>query len=129
MALVRGHRLSRAMPPRALAAWMQDPGIVVRAHLGLLAWLFEREREMREHLAEVRCEASALGHPFSLAFAHAALDHPTPERVATARSHAKAVLPRLSGMRFTLGEARQIVLLVTQLKRVLSVIDSAPAFA
>jgi len=68
----------------------------------------------------------------ALAFAHAALDQPSTDRISVARTHAEAVLPKLrrpSRIRATLGEARQIVLLVTQLKHVLSAIDRTPAFA
>ena len=68
----------------------------------------------------------------ALAFAHAAVEDPSSDRISTARSHAEAVLPKLrrvSRIRATLGEARQIVLLVTQLKRVLSAIDGGPVFA
>ena len=52
----------------------------------------------------------------ALAFAHAALDEPTPERIAAARGFAQALLQR---RRFTLAEAR----LATQLKEVLSALD------
>jgi DNA-binding winged helix-turn-helix (wHTH) protein len=70
-ALARGLRLRRALPSGSLAFGMPDPAIVIRAHLGYLAWLFDEEEEMRAHLAEMRREASALGDPFSLAYSHA----------------------------------------------------------
>lgn len=62
----------------------------------------------------------------TLAFAHAAVDEPTLERISMARSHAEAVLPslrRADRIGFTLAEARQIVFLVTQLKRVLRAVS------
>ncbi|MDB4969040.1 MAG: hypothetical protein JWN44_4729 [Myxococcales bacterium] len=59
----------------------------------------------------------------ALAFAHAALDEPSDDRLATARSCAADALERVRMLEFTLGEARQIVLLVTQLRAVLSVAE------
>jgi hypothetical protein len=70
-ALARGLRLRRAVHPSSLAFGMPDPAIVIRAHLGYLAWLFGEEAQMLEHLAEIRREASALGDPFSLGYSHA----------------------------------------------------------
>ena len=60
-ALARGLRLRRAVHPSSPAFRMLDPAIVIRAHLGFLAWLFGEEAEMLEHLAEMRRQASALG--------------------------------------------------------------------
>jgi hypothetical protein len=62
----------------------------------------------------------------ALAFAHAALDEPTFERLARAERFAGEVLPQveqLGRFEFTLGEARQIVLLVKQLYAVLAVVE------
>ncbi|HEY2746108.1 MAG TPA: hypothetical protein VGL86_15840 [Polyangia bacterium] len=58
----------------------------------------------------------------ALAFAHAALDNPTDDRVTLARVSADEALERVRKMEFTLGEARQIVLLVAQLRAVLAVV-------
>jgi hypothetical protein len=65
----------------------------------------------------------------ALAFAHAALDNPTDERVTLARVSADDALERVRKLELTLGEARQIVLLVAQLRAVLSVVQrrTAPA--
>jgi hypothetical protein len=70
-ALARGLRLRRAPHPNSRAFGMPDPTIVIREHLGYLAWLFGEEEEMLAHLAEMRRHASSLGDPFSLAYAHA----------------------------------------------------------
>ncbi|MCU1276543.1 MAG: hypothetical protein JWM53_89 [bacterium] len=59
----------------------------------------------------------------ALAFAHAALDEPTDDRVVMARATAEDVLARVHKLDFTLAEARQIVLLVGQLRAVLTVVE------
>jgi adenylate cyclase len=69
-ALGRGLRLRQAMDPSSPAFRMLDPAIVVRAHLGFLAWLLSNEAEVREHLAEMRREASAPGQLLALGYAH-----------------------------------------------------------
>ncbi len=107
-ALATGLRLPRATPPTSPAAWMQDPVIVVRAHLGVIAWLFGKETEMRAQLAEMRRAASALGHPFSLAFAHASVA--TIQQMArdtdAARAAAEALLALSTENGFSLFVAR-----------------------
>ncbi len=66
----------------------------------------------------------------ALAFAHAAIDETTPQRVAEAKSYAANVLPKIAGMRnaFTLGEAQQFVAAVGQLRAVLAVLERKLAF-
>ncbi|MCU1281481.1 MAG: hypothetical protein JWM53_5027 [bacterium] len=59
----------------------------------------------------------------ALALAHAALDEPSDDRLAAARSHADDALERVRDLDFTLGEARQIVSLVNQLRVVLAVAE------
>jgi hypothetical protein len=62
----------------------------------------------------------------ALAFAHAAVDEPSAARVLAARSQAQALLPRLDRLRkpaFTLSQASRIVVLVSQLRAVLEVLD------
>jgi hypothetical protein len=62
----------------------------------------------------------------ALAFAHAALEDATVDNLENARAYADEVLPKLDRLKkyeFTLAEARQIVLLVTQLRTVLSAVD------
>jgi hypothetical protein len=62
----------------------------------------------------------------TLAFAHAALEEPTPERVTHAQRYAREVLPQLSGTdraALTLGEARHLLQLVTQLRTVLLALE------
>ena len=64
----------------------------------------------------------------SLALAHAALDEPTPERVASARRYAAEVFPRLRRIEryaMTLGEARQLAELIAQLRAVIAAVDGA----
>lgn len=64
----------------------------------------------------------------TLALAHAALDEPTPERVASARRHAAEVFPRLRKIEryaMTLGEARQLAELIAQLRSVIAAVDGA----
>jgi len=64
----------------------------------------------------------------TLALAHAALDEPTPERVASARRHAAEVFPRLRRIEryaMTLGEARQLAELITELRSVIAAVDGA----
>lgn len=58
-----------------------------------------------------------------LAFAHAALDHPTVENLERARRCADEVLRRLQLGRLTLGEAQRTLLLAAQLRTVLSAVD------
>jgi len=63
----------------------------------------------------------------TLALAHAALEEPTAERVASARRHAAEVFPRLRridryGM--TLSEARQLAELITELRTVIAAVDT-----
>ena len=63
----------------------------------------------------------------ALAFAHAALEDPT-QHLERARAYAEDVLPRVERLKkgeFTLAEARQIVLLTRQLKRVLDAARAA----
>ena len=61
----------------------------------------------------------------ALAFAHAALEEPTPRRVAESKQYAALVLPLLAraDRSYTLGEGSRIVELVGQLRAVLAVID------
>jgi hypothetical protein len=62
----------------------------------------------------------------ALAFAYAALEEPTPERISDAKACAEEVLPRIKQMKrfgFTLGEARQIVVLAGQLTTVLAALE------
>jgi hypothetical protein len=61
----------------------------------------------------------------ALAFAHAALEHPSLENVERARRHATAVLARLQRTRLTLGEAPRTLLMATQLRTVLNAVDEA----
>jgi hypothetical protein len=56
----------------------------------------------------------------ALAFAHVALDEPTMHNLATAEACAHDALRRIRRLEFTLSEARQIVLLVSQLRAVLA---------
>lgn len=63
----------------------------------------------------------------ALAFAHSALEQPDAQRIRDARNYAAEVVPRLRRMKrfeFTLGEARQIVLLMQQLCAVLGAVDA-----
>ena len=107
-ALARGLRLPRAEPPSPLAAWMQDPAIVIRAHLAVLAWLFGDDAAMREHLADMRRDAAALDHPFSLAFAHAsaATVHQITRDADAVRADADALLALSTESGFSLLVAR-----------------------
>jgi tetratricopeptide (TPR) repeat protein len=93
-ALARGLRLRRAVHPSSPAFRMLDPAIVIRAHLGFLAWLFGEEAEMLEHLAEMRRQASALGQHFSLAYSHigAAMLHQFARDADAVRADADALL-------------------------------------
>jgi hypothetical protein len=62
----------------------------------------------------------------ALAFAHSALERPDARRVRDAHRYAAEVVPRLRRIQrfeFTLGEARQIVLLMQQLCAVLAAVD------
>jgi hypothetical protein len=55
----------------------------------------------------------------ALAFAHAALEDPTPERVESARERAAEVLAKLKPLHrtsFTLSEARQLIGLANQVR-------------
>lgn len=63
----------------------------------------------------------------ALAFAHAALDNPTDDRVTLARICADEALERVRKLEFTLGEARSIVLLVGQLRAVLTAVAQRTA--
>jgi tetratricopeptide (TPR) repeat protein len=69
-ALTRALRLRRSVHPSSPAFRMLDPVIVIHAHLGFLAWLFGEDAEAREQRAEMQRQASTLGQPFSLAYAH-----------------------------------------------------------
>ena len=63
----------------------------------------------------------------ALAFAHSALEHSDADRVRDARRYAAEVGPRirrLERFELTLGEARQIALLMQQLRAVLSAVDA-----
>lgn len=62
----------------------------------------------------------------ALAFAHAAIDETTPYRVAEARTYAAEVLPciaRIKPKSVALGEARELYVLVGQLRAVLGVLE------
>ncbi len=62
----------------------------------------------------------------ALAYAHAALDDTTPMRVAAAKMYAGEVLPYLDQVKpraVPLGEARQLLDLVGQLRAVLGVLE------
>jgi hypothetical protein len=59
----------------------------------------------------------------ALAFAHTALEQPTEDNLSLARLCADDALGRMRTFEFTLGEARQIVLLVSQLRAVLATVD------
>ncbi len=62
----------------------------------------------------------------ALAFAHAALDEPTPRRVAEARTRAAEVLPTVARMKpsaVPLSDARHLYELVTQLRAILGILD------
>jgi len=64
----------------------------------------------------------------AIALAHAALDEPTPERIASARRHAAEVFPRLRRIEryaMTLGEARLLAELITELRSVIAAVDGA----
>jgi hypothetical protein len=63
----------------------------------------------------------------ALAFAHAAVDDPTDDRVTLARLSAEDALARVGNLDFTLGEARHIVPLVSQLRAVLAVVERRTA--
>jgi hypothetical protein len=63
----------------------------------------------------------------ALAFAHAAVDEPTDDRVTLARLSAEDALARVPKLDLTLGEARHIVLLVKQLRAVLAVVERRTA--
>jgi len=56
----------------------------------------------------------------ALAFAHVALDEPSAYNLAAAETCAQEALTRIRRLEFTLSEARQIVLLVSQLRSVLA---------
>jgi DNA-binding winged helix-turn-helix (wHTH) protein len=94
VALARGLRLRRAMPASSPAFRMLDAAIVIRAHLGFLAWLLGEEAEMLEHLAEMRREASALGQLLPLAYSHigAAMLHQFARDADAVRAGADALL-------------------------------------
>jgi hypothetical protein len=62
----------------------------------------------------------------ALAFAHAALDNSTADRVALARVHVADVLPRVAAMKpaaLSLGEARELFERVSRLRAVMQVLD------
>lgn len=62
----------------------------------------------------------------ALAFAHAALDEPSPQYVIEARRYAEAVLPeieRLGTRPMGLGEAHELFTLAGQLRAVLQVLE------
>lgn len=66
----------------------------------------------------------------ALAFAQAAIDETTPQRVAEAKTYAANILPRIADMRpygFTLGEARRFVASVGQLRASLTVLERKAA--
>jgi hypothetical protein len=66
----------------------------------------------------------------TLALAHAALEEPTAERVASARRHAAEVFPRLRRIEkyaMTLGEARQLAELITELRSVIAAVEAPRA--
>ncbi len=62
----------------------------------------------------------------ALAFAHAALEDPSEERVGFARRCARELMPEVTRARrraMTLGEARQLVLRMRQLRTVLAALE------
>jgi hypothetical protein len=59
----------------------------------------------------------------ALEFAHAALDEPTDERTILARATFDNAIERVRTFDFTIGEARQIVLLVNELRAVMTVLE------
>lgn len=62
----------------------------------------------------------------ALAFAYAAIEEPTTYRILEAKSHADEVLPHVAGLNgraFTLGEGKQLIDLVAQLRAVLTVLN------
>jgi hypothetical protein len=68
----------------------------------------------------------------ALAFAHAALAEPTPERVALARRCARELMPRMARARrraMTLGEARELLGRMQNLRAVLAAIDGGASMA
>jgi tetratricopeptide (TPR) repeat protein len=93
-ALRRCLRLRRAVHPTSPALQMLDPAIVIRAHLGFLAWLFGEDAEMLEHLAEMRREASAVGELLAIAYSHvgAAMLHHFARDAEAVRADAEALL-------------------------------------
>lgn len=63
----------------------------------------------------------------ALAFVHAALEDASPYRLAQARAHAEAVLPRVAALKpqaLPLGDAQRLFEHVGQLRAVLRVLDS-----
>jgi hypothetical protein len=68
----------------------------------------------------------------ALALAHAAIDDPSPTRIAEARRHAAHVLPtmaRATARGVPLGDAKQLVDLVSQLRAVLQVAERRSTLA
>jgi hypothetical protein len=68
----------------------------------------------------------------ALAFAHAALDDPTPKRIAEAKRHAAHVLPsmaRATARGLALGDAKQLVDLVGELRAMLQVAERRSTLA
>jgi hypothetical protein len=66
----------------------------------------------------------------ALAFAHAALEEPTEEREQYARRCARELMPEVTRARrraMTLGEARQLVLRMRQLRAVLAAVERQSA--
>jgi hypothetical protein len=59
----------------------------------------------------------------ALEFAHAALDEPTDERTTLARATFDNAIERVRTFDFTIGEARHIVLLVNELRAVMTVVE------
>jgi predicted ATPase len=106
-ALAKCLRLRRAMQASPPAFPLLDPAIVIRAHLGFLAWLFGKDAERLEHLAEMRREASGLGELFSLAYSHigAAMLHQFARDPAAVRADADALLALNSEHGFSLFAA------------------------
>ena len=59
----------------------------------------------------------------ALAFAHAAADDPTEERISLARTSAQHALAYVGALDFTLGDARHLTHLAAQLRAVLAVVE------
>jgi hypothetical protein len=68
----------------------------------------------------------------ALAFAHAALEEPTAERVGIARRCARELMPEMTRARrraMTLGEAQRLLARMGQLRAVLAALDGGASMA